>query len=565
MSLLTYLDPNAIKDASIEGIKIKNGAISSSKIDETVASKSYVDALEARATNAVQITYADLKSLRDAGKLVPGTQYRITDYTCTTTQANTKSAGHQFDIIVTADDESTLNEEARAALHTGDEYFSGCTLSAWKIWYCLDNDTTRFAWADSANGKGVIYRMIDEWNNDVPYDFKNIICLVTPSFIYFQWGNTYLFRRDASIDISIDGIQYYGYISESKPPAWSENKCWIKEESLITSSKLYKSDGSEISYGQIQSINLDNYETYTFGRETDLSKSGNCYNNIILPYYESNTLTLNKIIFGYGCCDNTFGSSCRSNSFGNSCSNNTFGPGCYGNTFGNNCSKNSFDPGCYSNTFETDCSKNSFGPGCYDNTFETDCSENSFGPGCYDNTFGTDCSKNSFGPYCHRNTFGNYCYGNLFGPYCQDNRFRYGCSENSFGPRCTSSSFGDYCYNNTFGSFCNGILCGTYCSYNSFGSLCDHIIFASDEDSTTKYDYYHSNHVGDGCRYIIFTGTETASEQQQVQNYNFAQGLKGTSSAYLTIDGKRNLAYETKVAKNSNGEIKTYCEADLIL
>ena len=24
-------------------------------------------------------------------------------------------------------------------------------------------------------GKGVIYRMIDEWNNDVPYDFKNIM------------------------------------------------------------------------------------------------------------------------------------------------------------------------------------------------------------------------------------------------------------------------------------------------------------------------------------------------------------------------------------------------------
>ena len=40
---LTYLNPNAIKDASIEGIKIKDGSISSSKIDETVASKSYVD------------------------------------------------------------------------------------------------------------------------------------------------------------------------------------------------------------------------------------------------------------------------------------------------------------------------------------------------------------------------------------------------------------------------------------------------------------------------------------------------------------------------------------------
>lgn len=40
--------------------------------------------------------------------------------------------------------------------------------------YCLDNDTTRFNWADTINGKGVIYRMIDEFDNDLPFDFKNI-------------------------------------------------------------------------------------------------------------------------------------------------------------------------------------------------------------------------------------------------------------------------------------------------------------------------------------------------------------------------------------------------------
>ena len=40
--MATYIKPNAIKDASIEGIKIKDGTISSSKIDGTVASKSYV-------------------------------------------------------------------------------------------------------------------------------------------------------------------------------------------------------------------------------------------------------------------------------------------------------------------------------------------------------------------------------------------------------------------------------------------------------------------------------------------------------------------------------------------
>ena len=63
--------------------------------------------------------------------------------------------------------------------------------------------------------------------------------------------------------------------------------------------------------------------------------------------------------------------------------------------------------------------------------------------------------------------------------------------------------------------------------------------------------------------YIIFKGTETASAESQVQNYNFAQGLQGTSSAYLTNDGKRGREYETKVANNSNGALKIYCEADL--
>ena len=121
------------------------------------------------------ITYAELVALRNSASLIAGMQYRITDYTCTTTQENTQSAGHPFDVIVTADSENTLNEKARAIQHEGDTYFADYDLNAWKIWYCLDNDVTRFFWADSVNGKGVIYRMIDEWNNDCPYDFKNIM------------------------------------------------------------------------------------------------------------------------------------------------------------------------------------------------------------------------------------------------------------------------------------------------------------------------------------------------------------------------------------------------------
>ena len=125
--------------------------------------------------NLVNTTYSELKSLRDSSKLISGRWYRITDYECATTQENTRSAGHQFDILVLATSEGTLSEEARAIRHEGDTYFQDSNLNAWKIWYTLDNDTAQYGWADAENGKGVIYRMIDEFQNDCPYDFKNIL------------------------------------------------------------------------------------------------------------------------------------------------------------------------------------------------------------------------------------------------------------------------------------------------------------------------------------------------------------------------------------------------------
>lgn len=121
-------------------------------------------------------TWSQIKGLRDSGRLSPGTQYRITDYVATTTQAGTGSANHPFDIIVIALTEATLSEEARATIHEGDTYFSraGAKLESWVVKYCIDNDAARFAWADTVNGKGVVYYMCDEHGNALPYDFKGI-------------------------------------------------------------------------------------------------------------------------------------------------------------------------------------------------------------------------------------------------------------------------------------------------------------------------------------------------------------------------------------------------------
>ena len=86
-------------------------------------------ALKDEANKMVEITWTNLKTLRDNSQLVKGMQYRITDYVTTTTQVNTSSAGHSFDVIVVADDINVLNENARAIKHSGDTYFANCNLS----------------------------------------------------------------------------------------------------------------------------------------------------------------------------------------------------------------------------------------------------------------------------------------------------------------------------------------------------------------------------------------------------------------------------------------------------
>ena len=431
-----------------ENIRIENNVISAIGGGPTAATEL-----------SVKITWSELKTLMSNSQLVVGQQYRITDYTCTTTQGGTKSAGHVFDIIVTADDESTLNEVARAIQHDGDTYFANCNLNAWKIWYRIDNDTNRFAWADSTNGKGVIYRMIDDLNNDIPYDFKN--------------------------------IQFYRQWDEDKQ-LW----CTIPDGNTGVPCYTFSSNGDS--------------STVEF-TDMSLSASNNVYSNVIKEYINIGKQTLNNNCF--------FGNDCYLNSFGGYCTRNSFGMGC-----------------CY----------NTFGDYLTYNTFGDDCRYNSFGSDCYRNSFGKGCQYNSFGNYYEQNSFGSNCSFNSFGNLCVYNSFGYGCSFNSFGNYYEHNSIGESC------------------SYNSFGNGCSFIKFAPDSSATTKYGYYQNNHFGDFCKFILFKGAETASSGVQVQNYKFAQGLQGTNRAYLTIDGKRGRAYETKVAKNSAGTVKIYCEADLI-
>ena len=451
-----------------------------------------------------EITYSDLKALRDGAKLTPSRLYRITDYITTTVQSNTKSARHPFDVIVLALSESELLEQAWAIQHEGDEYFTNSNLSDWELWYCLDNDTTRFAWADSTNGKGVIYRMIDEFGNDCPYDFKN--------------------------------IQFYRQWNEAKQ-LWSTTSNGAVGVPCYTFSSKGDSSATEFT-------------------DTTLMLDRQVYDNSIKAGTLSNQVLNNNCFFGDGCYGNTFESSCSYNTFGNDCNYNTFGSNCWNNTFGSNCNYNTFGSNCNYNSFGSNCWNNTFESSCVDNIFYGDCLKNSFGISCQRNTFGSSCRNNTFYGNCWNNIFESSCLGNTFESSCDDNFFGENCNYNTFGSNCKGNSLGISCQGNSLGNNCQNNSFGSNCWNNTFGNVCYYIKFASDKSASTKYNYYRNNHFGDGCQYVLFKCAETASASAQVQNYKFAQGLQGTSDEYLAIDGKRNRSYETYISRDTDGTIK---------
>ena len=248
----------------------------------------------------VRTTWSNLKSLRDSKQLVPGCYYRITDFVTTVAVSNVKSANHQFDVIVVALSEDTLSEDAKATLHDGDTYFANNDLNAWQLKYCLDNDYNKFTWADKYNGKGVIYYLKDEFNNEAWYDFKNV------KF----YNNTY------SNNISTD--RYYYTFS------------YCTQIGSLYDGTVYTQTRGKFNNNKI-GIHVINAQMY-LGR------------NIFRNTYDSYTCEYNTLL--------------------NNCRENTFGNNCRFNILAEDCSSNNFNDDCHHNTLETGCSKNSLGMSC---------------------------------------------------------------------------------------------------------------------------------------------------------------------------------------------------------
>ena len=495
-----------------DGTNKKAVCAQSADIIPSDASASNKLATEASAAKMTEILWSVLKALRDGGNLVKGMQYRITDYVTTTTQTDTQSAGHAFDIIVTADSESVLNENARAAIHAGDTYFSDSKLQAWKLKYCLDNDTSRFAWADTVNGKGVIYRMIDEYENDLPYDFKNIqfkrwrvtkylvneakwgtgvsslngLINSTPSL---RWGNI---TNDSAEDAIDDNSDTWYSNTTTSVTLTNSNTGWWKVDDEYDMFCL--SDGTAKYFYTFSNFTNDTTDV------TDSSLLKSVYKNTFGIRRQNSILYLNNNVFvGNYFNSNTVGNNFNSNTVGNNFNSNTVGNDFNYNTVGNNFNYNTVG--------------NNFNYNTVGNYFNS-------------NTVGNDFNYNTVGNYFNYNTVGNYFNSNTVGNYF---------NSNTVGNNFNSNTVGNDFNSNTVGNNFNYNTVGNDFNYNTVGNYFN---------SNTVGNYYRFFHIEDWATNLIFNVNGTSTNW--VQKYRILAGTAPSSSQVVNVTAGNTIPYNIK-------------------
>ena len=456
----------------------------------------------------VSATYAEMVEMKQQGKLIPGQYYRITDYVTTTAQADTQSAGHQFDVLVRADDASTLNEQAYAMLHSGDTYFQNARLEAWELKYCLENDTERFAWADTVNGKGVIYGMKDEWGNECPYDFKNIMfkrCYCEPE--QFDDEGKYF---------AIPGLTV-GKDNEQLPEQDDENFVYMYTFSCLASLDEDPSDQpaqADASMGFYQSEDE---------MSADYGDSPRPLNNVLDAYFVCQSIDDEPLTRVMALPNITFGQFYTASSSYN-VRNNHFGGDCHDLSL----KAKQF----YGNTLTA----------AHDSYFFGNVSNSSFGD-VWNSSFGYVSNSQFFGDVWN-SSFG-YVENSSFG-YVSNSQFFGNVSNSQFFGYVENSSFGDVYYTQFFGNV--GSSSFGYVRYSSFGNV---------ESSS-----FGNLQKCKGSAYINNADFAPATTGGTIENIEVVGALDFASKTTITVPaGGTAVQY---IGRNSSGAVKIWKPADLV-
>ena len=496
------------------------------------------------------VTYSQLVQLRNNSKLVPGAWYRIIDYiTKVANDPEAQSAGHPFDLLVMATSINSISEEARAikTSRNSGSYFKNSNLSAWRVWYCLNNDSTRFMWA-SSTGTGVIYRLIDEWGNDFPYDFKNI--QFKRYYTYDECGlhddieGTYAGINAPMMNLSIDeSDSIFCYTISLGDRTTSPT-----DASLIgfNSSNIGEGYGEKGYFGNMSLKPATCIQTI----DNDIN-SCFCLNNIVLFVNNARYRALGSthidgecINMTLSCIHSSIGSDNRNIIMADRCYNISIDQGCDALTFSQGCYDMSFSQNCHYMSFSQGCGSMSFSQYCYGMSFSQGCVNMSFSQGCYDMSFSQDCRRMSFSQYCYGMSFSQYCNNMSFSQDCWGMSFSQGCYDMSFSQGCYDMSFSQYCYGMSFSQYCYGMSFSQGCYDMSFSQGCVNMSFSQ------------------GCSRInVDAGVHDICLPENASNIHIFAGVHG--DRYQPLGVATGADYTQFVAMQSDGNIRIYNPADV--
>lgn len=439
--------------------------------------------------NITKITHAELKSLRDLGELIPGHQYRITDYE--TIVSKSKSAGHLFDILVTATDSRTLCEWASALHHDGDTYFKNNNLTSWKIKYSLDNDISRFEWAyfsGDAVSQGTKYTYSHE-NDKIIHDIYYYAFVSSNGDIVYSTSRNPT-NRDIVYMYENDYFEGWVMVQAGRfttPSAGGKGVIYYMQDEFGNEAPYDFKNITQQATVTIEPCNIvkDEYY-YTFslvlddGTITDHSLNAQCRGNVIGLRHDG-LLRLPMVIIN----NTAILSECSNNKINNS-------------------------------------SEIYMGGGCNRNRIDALCNNIVLQGSCADNRIGNQCSAITFGQGCERNTLSDKCNSITLGLLCNDNNF-YG-QDNDI-------SVGNMSSYNVFEKAASLIILGKNCLFNHFGSYCNNIrFFISD---TTSADYCWNNKFASGTKNIYICPTEGPSLKNKLQNIRTHPGKYPENIYYI--------------------------------
>ena len=372
-------------------------------------------------------------------------------------------------------------------------HFITSKVEAWELWYCLDNDTTRFAWAkneairvksvgegsyyvyirypikdidgkyawaytsnnDATNfdevknwlsgiddtdiiytdtlepsvgdildmqgenvevqsirekGKGVIYRMIDEYGNDVAYDFKNImfrrICVDDDDSEFATFDGKYVGVND---ELICESGSYY-----PKKYTYSDRDdyrnyytfCWFDEDnkpqdySILGNTSLYNDEG------HIAGCYNNKIEKY-MGCDYPMSQ--------LLRQWLNNNTFVDEYNYNDGVTNGYYNNSIRENSYGNTFLDYA---GVINNVIRNNFQFNTVQDGFDNNVIDKNFMGNQISSAFSYNNIGTDFKENEIAHQFFNNKVGNNVQYNLFRYSFENNELHNYISHSSFAHSC---------------------------------------------------------------------------------------------------------------------------------------------------